>query len=112
MSAMQDPIPDREREDDSGSFVRDLASPVVSPPPDFLRGVQSKIRRRSRGKFFRNGWTTSPSATVVQIVSLAMLLALILIWILGGPFADVGPDRGSQEALPPVKIEIQGPRTR
>ncbi|MBI2897794.1 MAG: hypothetical protein HYY06_29820 [Deltaproteobacteria bacterium] len=112
---MDERIPDREREDDSGSFVRGMVSDQEpAAPPDFLRGVQTKIRRRSRGKFFRNGWTTSPSATTVQIVSLAMLLALILIWILGGPFAEVGPDRGpanrGEEALPPVKIEIRGPR--
>ncbi len=33
------------------------------PPPNLLRGVQRKIRRRSRGKFFADGWSTTEART-------------------------------------------------
>ena len=35
------------------------ASPVSSP--DLLRGVQKKLRQRSKGKFYADGWSTSQS---------------------------------------------------
>jgi hypothetical protein len=53
---------------------------------DLLRGVQRRIRQRSRGKFFADGWSTSDSRYSYAIVALAMLVVVgvayfALAWI-------------------------------
>ncbi|WP_394833790.1 hypothetical protein LVJ94_45520 [Pendulispora rubella] len=41
-----------------------------------LRGVQRKLRERSRGKFYGDGWSTSPLRTSYGLVALVMLMIL------------------------------------
>ncbi|WP_394844270.1 hypothetical protein LZC95_45360 [Pendulispora brunnea] len=41
-----------------------------------LRGVQRKLRERSRGKFYGDGWSTSPLRTSYGLVALVMLVIL------------------------------------
>ena len=45
-----------------------------------LPGVQQKIRERSKGKFFADGWSTagSPPSTYI-VTSLIMLVVMLLI---------------------------------
>lgn len=118
MTAMSDPARTQPGDDDEGdALLRRAALAELEPDPDFLAGVQSKIHTRSGGKFYRTRWATSPMSIAVQIVSLAMLLVIILVWLLSGPVKDLGPDRGpgaapsNDEELqrPPVRIRIQGP---
>ena len=33
--------------------------PRQAPPKELLRGVQKRIRTRSRGRFFADGWSTT-----------------------------------------------------
>ena len=113
MSAMSDPRPHEAEDEAPGALPAGAKLPDVPPPPDFLAGVQSKIRARSGGKFFRSRWATSPMSTFVQIVSLLMLLAIVLIWLFAGPVHDLGPDtRAPAGAVdhprPPVKIRSSG----
>lgn len=117
MSAMQDPLrPDADAEEVE-SPLREAPLPELEAGPDFLAGVQSKLHTRSGGKFYRSRWSTTPMATIVQIVSLAMLLVIVLIWLLSGPITSLGPDEGGTAAgqgegeleRPPVRIRIQGP---
>jgi len=121
MSAMADPLPER---DDSDERDEVDGPPVtarlgeVEPPPDFLAGVQAKIHKRSGGKFYRSRWSTSPASTLVQIVTLAMLLVIVLIWLFAGRMRDLGPDRAGaapdeqgqpgETPRPPVKIRSSG----
>jgi hypothetical protein len=49
-----------------------------APPPDVLRGVQRKIRQRSRGKFYADGWSTAPSPKSTYFVTAAVMLALLV----------------------------------
>jgi hypothetical protein len=66
--------------------VRELLRSALAPPrgavaPELLRGVQRKIRTRSRGKFYGDGWSTarSPRSTYL-ITSLLMLLLMALVY--------------------------------
>ena len=66
--------------------VRELLRSALAPPrgavaPELLRGVQRKIRKRSRGKFYGDGWSTarSPRSTYL-ITSLLMLLLMAVVY--------------------------------
>ncbi len=54
-----------------------LAPPPGAPPPDILRGVQRKLRKRSRGKFYGDGWSTSRSPRSTYLFTSILMLALI-----------------------------------
>lgn len=114
MSAMSDPRDEREElEDEPGALPVGAKLPEIEPPPDFLAGVQSKLHKRSGGKFYRSRWSTSPMSTLVQLISLAMLLAIVLIWLLSSPVRGLEPDTGvpaggTDQPRPPVKIQSSG----
>jgi len=59
------------------------------PPPDVLGGFQRKVRQRSRGKFYADGWSTSRHAPVntYLITSLLMLAVLIVAYVLLSPLS-------------------------
>jgi hypothetical protein len=63
---------------------RSLAAPEV-PVPDLVSGVQRKLRRRSRGKFYADGWSTTRSRVNYVLVSVAMLLVLVIAYLVLGP---------------------------
>jgi hypothetical protein len=56
-----------------------LRPPPGSVAPDILRGVQKKLRVRSRGKFYGDGWSTSASPRSTYLVTSAIMLVLIAI---------------------------------
>ena len=57
---------DRRRADDEpcAALVKRALEPPRAPrdAPDLLGGVQRRIRKRSRGKFFADGWSTDAGA--------------------------------------------------
>ena len=58
---------------------RTAEAPVPPPSSDLLRGVQRRIRTRSRGKFYADGWSTredSPRST--YLVTAAVMLIVVL----------------------------------
>jgi hypothetical protein len=57
--------------------------------PDVLRGVQQKIRRRSGGKFFSDGWSTErqPPTQTYLVTALVMLAIVIAIWVVLYPIS-------------------------
>jgi hypothetical protein len=72
--------------------VRDLLRSALAPPkgavaPELLRGVQRKIRTRSRGKFYGDGWSTarSPRSTYL-VTSLLMLILIALVYFILVPW--------------------------
>jgi len=85
--AMPDDAPDSGR-------LRDLlkrASQVPPPAPkkDVLHGVQRRIRQRSRGKFYADGWSTreeNPRSTylVTAVVMLVLLGIVYFVLVPGG----------------------------
>ena len=52
-----------------------------TPDVDLLPGVQRRIRERSRGRFYADGWSRRGSATSTYVVtSLLMLCILALVY--------------------------------
>jgi hypothetical protein len=73
-------LEEREERDDVAvrSLVKRAFDTGTAPPPDFLAGVQRRIRVRSRGKFFADGWSTTQARTSYVLAGL-MTVALALI---------------------------------
>jgi len=65
---------------------RALTTDEPEPPRDFLQGVQQRIHRRSRGKFYRDGWsrTTAPASLYV-VTSLLMMALLFMLYLVLAP---------------------------
>jgi len=62
--------------------VRDLLRRALRPPPgsvapSLLGGVQKKLRTRSRGKFYGDGWSTSRSPRSTYLVTSILMLVLV-----------------------------------
>jgi hypothetical protein len=53
---------------------------LASNPPDILRGVQRRIRMRSRGKFFADGWSTGHARPTYLLIALITLLLIGLAY--------------------------------
>src|SRR5450432_4417101 len=64
------------------------------PPPNVLAGVQRKIRERSRGKFYADGWSTAKHPLNTYLVTSLLMLA-----ILGISYALLSPLAGSPEPV-------------
>jgi hypothetical protein len=60
-------------------------------PVDLLRGVQRRIRRRSKGKFFADGWSTGASRVSYALVAALMLLIVALAYFALGPVGISAP---------------------
>lgn len=64
--------------------VRDLLRSALQPPAPkprqdaaLLKGVQRRIRQRSKGKFYADGWSTSRSPRSTYLVTSIFMLVLI-----------------------------------
>jgi hypothetical protein len=62
--------------------MRDLLRSALAPPPgavapDLLHGVQRKLRRRSRGKFYGDGWSTARTPRSTYLFTSVLMLVLI-----------------------------------
>jgi hypothetical protein len=78
------PEPQPESEESAQETVRSIlrrAKIRRQPEVDLLNGVQRRIRERSRGRFYADGWSrrTSPTSTYV-VTSLLMLVILSLVY--------------------------------
>ena len=86
--------PPEPADDDRESLaMRDMvkralaAEPPRAATPDILRGVQRRLRRRSRGKFFADGWSTLPTRLgYVLIALITVLLVAVAYYALGPTF--------------------------
>jgi hypothetical protein len=84
--------PEETKEDErDDSAVRDLLKRALSTEalghssPDLLQGVQRRIRRRSRGKFFADGWSTGQARLGYVLVALVTLLLVAMAYFALGP---------------------------
>jgi hypothetical protein len=53
--------------------------------PDLLPGVQKRIRRRSKGKFFADGWSTTQTRMSYLLIAVCTLLLVALVLLALGP---------------------------
>ncbi len=80
---LEDP-PDDEEMPDSDRFKSLLKLAVEAPPPppkvDLLSGVQKRLRERSRGKFYADGWSTrEDNPRFTYLVTALVMLVLVLV---------------------------------
>lgn len=57
----------------------------VEPQSDLLAGVQKRLRRRSKGKFYADGWSTTQSKVSYVLVAAVMLLLVVVAYFALGP---------------------------
>jgi hypothetical protein len=86
--------PTPETTSDGEELAADLRSALkagaaAEAPPDVLAGFQKKLRERSGGKFYEDGWSTSrhPPINTYLITSLMMLAILGVIYALLAPLS-------------------------
>lgn len=96
-------------DDEAESSLRDLVrGAFASEPeaPDVLAGFQRRIRERSRGKFYADGWSTArhPPIGTYLLTSLAMLLLLLIAYSLFGSLS--GEPAPVENAPAPVHIVL------
>jgi hypothetical protein len=95
MSDPPEPSDDREArpasDDGEDAAVRALlkrslaTDAIAKDAPDLLGGVQRRIRKRSRGKFFGDGWSTTQTRASYVLVALVTLLLVALAYYALGP---------------------------
>jgi hypothetical protein len=82
---MNDP-PEPKDDEHQSELVRDLVKRALATEtlargaPDILRGVQRRIRMRSRGKFFSDGWSTTQARLAYVLVAFMTLLLVGLAY--------------------------------
>ncbi|HVJ93751.1 MAG TPA: hypothetical protein VM580_28305 [Labilithrix sp.] len=52
-----------------------------------LASVQNKLRKRSKGKFYGDGWSTTPSRLNYALIAGVMLVTIIAVYLALGPTA-------------------------
>jgi hypothetical protein len=78
--------------------MRDLLRSALAPPkgavaPELLQGVQRRIRRRSKGKFYGDGWSTARAPRSTYLIT-----SLVMLFLVGFVFLVLLPWGGG--ALP------------
>jgi hypothetical protein len=70
----------------------DPLAPTPSQPEgkSLLPAVQKKLRVRSKGKFYGDGWSTSQSKVSYAVIALVMLLVIAVCWFALGPTGVTG----------------------
>jgi hypothetical protein len=63
---------------------RSLARDVENAP-DLLAGVQRRIRTRSKGKFYADGWSTTQARMNYVLIGLLTLLLVVLAYFVLSP---------------------------
>lgn len=58
---------------------------VVPSEKALVRGFQERMRKRSKGKFYRDGWSTTQSRVSVALVATLMLLLAVVVYLAMGP---------------------------
>jgi hypothetical protein len=82
---MTEPLEEKEEQPEDLA-VRDLVRRALAPDasrrdaPDLLEGIQRRIRRRSRGKFFGDGWSTGQARVGYVLVALVTLLLVAVAY--------------------------------
>ena len=84
-------------------LLRGAAGQTEPPAVDVLRGVQSKIRERSGGKYFDDGWSTTrqPPISTFLVTSLVMLAICVFVYVYLSPLEGKAVD---VEPPPPINV--------
>ena len=66
---------------------RAMAAPAAAPGPEkpILGEVQRKLRVRSKGKFYGDGWSTTQERVSYALVATVMLVVIAIAYFALGP---------------------------
>jgi hypothetical protein len=81
-------VPEGEDDDEAMRALLKRAvvdAPIAAESPSLLPGVQRRIRQRSKGKFFSDGWSTSQTRLSYVVVALVMLMVIAVAYLALGP---------------------------
>lgn len=59
--------------------------PAPAQDEVLLKSVQQKLRKRSKGKFYGDGWSTSQSKISYVLVAGVMLVTIVAVYLALGP---------------------------
>jgi len=65
------------------SVEDELPEPVKDAK--LLASVQTKLRKRSKGKFYGDGWSTSQTKISYVLVAAVMLVTIVAVYLAMGP---------------------------
>lgn len=65
--------------------ARDAAAGAAGGSERLVRGIQKRLRERSRGKFYGDGWSVARSRTPLALVAVTMLVLAAVVWLALGP---------------------------
>jgi hypothetical protein len=91
MSDVKDTLEHAEPEAPEDEAMRSLLKRALAPEaapessPSLLAGVQKRIRRRSKGKFYADGWSTTQSKVNYVLIAAVMLLLVVVAYFALGP---------------------------
>ena len=74
-----------EKVDDAMRALLKRSLEEHAPEQPVLREVQRKIRQRSKGKFYSDGWSTTQARVSYALVAVAMLLIVAIAYFVLGP---------------------------
>lgn len=93
------------------SKMRDLLKGALDlketePPPEseFLKGVQKRLRDRSRGKFYADGWSTAKHPPTYTYLWTSVLMLAIVIVVYATLTSLVGEAAEVENQPAPVQI--------
>jgi hypothetical protein len=83
---------------------------VSDEPPDVLAGFQKKVRERSEGKFYADGWSTArhPPVNTYLVTGLMIWGALAVIYALLSPLSGDAEKVRNQAA--PINVVAPAPK--
>ena len=90
MSGEDDQKPKEEKDDPvvSSMLKRSFDASLERHAHDdrrLLLGVQRKLRERSKGKFYADGWSTTQSRVSYALVAIIMLVVIVAVYLALGP---------------------------
>lgn len=96
------------RSNPDAALLRSVLDADIGQVPDVLDGVQRRIRQRSGGRFYADGWSTSRHAPT----SVYLLTALFMLGICAVTYAVLRPLAGqpAETDLTPAPVEVLAPR--
>jgi hypothetical protein len=94
-AALEDPMEPIDEIEIRELMRQALERPPQGDPPDLLKGVQRRIRARSRGKFYNDGWSTARTPR-----STYLMTSLIMLILIGFVFLVLIPWGGGALPLP------------
>ncbi len=89
MSEPSDPLDEQESEKIRALVRRALSNDaLLREAPDILRGVQRRLRKRSRGKLFGRRWSIAQARYIFVLIALFTLLVAAVAYFGLLPMGD------------------------